>query len=77
MWHCSTLRAQVGALCAVHAINTLLQGPWITEVELAQVREMQPCSAVLPRADHFHASFQTFSSLSSLAMQALSCKAST
>ena len=28
---------QVGALCGVHAINTLLQGPYISEVELGQV----------------------------------------
>ena len=28
---------QAAALCGVHALNTLLQGPYFTEVELAQV----------------------------------------
>lgn len=27
---------QVAALCGVHCVNTLLQGPYFTEVELAQ-----------------------------------------
>lgn len=30
--------AQVAALCGVHTINTLLQGPYINEIVLAQVR---------------------------------------
>ena len=29
---------QVAALCGVHVLNTLLQGPYFSEVELAQVR---------------------------------------
>lgn len=29
---------QVAALCGVHALNTLLQGPFFSEIELAQVR---------------------------------------
>jgi ataxin-3 len=29
---------QVAALCGVHAINTLLQGPVFSEIDLAQVR---------------------------------------
>ena len=41
---------QVGALCGVHAINTLLQGPYISEVELGQVQSwvsvMQAAAAV-------------------------------
>jgi hypothetical protein len=28
---------QAAALCGVHALNALLQGPYFTEVELAQV----------------------------------------
>ncbi len=30
---------QVAALCGVHCINSLLQGPIFSEVDLAQVRE--------------------------------------
>ena len=30
--------AQEGKLCGVHALNTLLQGPFFSEVDLAQVR---------------------------------------
>ena len=29
---------QVAALCGVHCLNTLLQGPYFSEVELSQVR---------------------------------------
>ena len=29
--------AQVAALCGVHTLNTLLQGPYFSEVDLAQV----------------------------------------
>lgn len=29
---------QVAALCGVHCINTLLQGPYFSELDLAQAR---------------------------------------
>lgn len=32
------LTLQVAALCGVHAINALLQGPYFSEVDLGQVR---------------------------------------
>lgn len=30
--------SQVAALCGVHCLNTLLQGPYFSEVELSQVQ---------------------------------------
>lgn len=30
---------QQAALCGVHALNTLLQGPYFTEIDCAEVRE--------------------------------------
>lgn len=48
--HCNhnTLPLQVGALCGVHCLNTLLQGPYFNEVDLAHVSSssasvVQPC----------------------------------
>lgn len=33
--------AQQAALCGVHAINTLLQGPYFTEIDLAEASVAQ------------------------------------
>jgi ataxin-3 len=30
---------QVAALCGVHCLNTLLQGPYFSEIELAQIAQ--------------------------------------
>jgi hypothetical protein len=37
---------QVAALCGVHCINTLLQGPFFSELDLAQVQDAQQCPAL-------------------------------
>ncbi len=40
---------QVAALCGVHAINTLLQGPVFSEIDLAQVQSQKLATDSLPQ----------------------------
>jgi ataxin-3 len=38
---------QIAALCGVHCINTLLQGPYLNELDLAQVINGGRCNIKL------------------------------
>jgi ataxin-3 len=42
--------SQVAALCGVHCLNTLLQGPFFSEVDLASVRRALAAAAATGRA---------------------------